>query len=294
MPSSARTSAPLAGGGAGIPLGMNRVSCGADVLDLDHAPLVLARDRHERGGPARDHGPVGEPAQRLALVGPGVLVGDDHGHAGEAADDRAPQVRAELVGVQHVHALPAQEPVQRPPRPDLARGGALQADHPHVGGAQVRERVCDVLLRDRDVEVTARDQRAVEALRVEPGGGLDREPLGAARPEPVDKRHDPQLAVVAAGGGHAANIMPERPAADVLLETSSGFATASACDRHGGRHSIYDPTAEPHRRSSGRRRPRPARAQLPGLLLEREELRAAGRHTGSAPRGCAATTSTCG
>jgi hypothetical protein len=153
-----------------------------------------------------------------------VLVGDDHGHAGQAADDRAPQVRAELVGVQHVNTLPAQEPVQGPPRPDLAGGCALQADHPHIGCAEVRERVCDVLLRDRDVEVAAGDQRAVEALRVEPGGGLDREPLGSAGPEPVDKRHDPKFAVVTARGSHAANIMPEPPAADGWWRTSMGSA----------------------------------------------------------------------
>ena len=65
--------------------------------------------------------------------------------------------------------------------------------HPHVGRLQVRERVCHVALGDRDVEAPARAQRAVEALRVEPRGGLDREALGAAGPQAVDQRHHPQL-----------------------------------------------------------------------------------------------------
>ena len=103
--------------------------------------------------------------------------------------------------------------------------------------AQVRERVRDVLLGDRDVEVTARDQRAVEALRVEPRGGLDREALGAARPEPVDKRHDPQLSVVAGGRGHAANIMPEPPAADDSAgEHRMASPTHVPATAYGGRH----------------------------------------------------------
>ena len=267
MPSSARTSLPLAAGGAGIPLGMKRVSCGR----MPSTSIMRRWSSRETATNADDQRaitrPVGEPAQRLALVGPGVLVGDDHGHAGEAADDRAPQVRAELVGVQHVHALPAQEPVQRPPRPHLAGGGALQADHAYVGGAQVRERVCDVLLRDRDIEVTARDQRAVEALRVEPRGGLDREALGAARAEPVDERHDPQLA----GRGRRRKTCGEYHAR----------APGGRCVPEVLHRCSDDRTPEPHRRPSRhRRRPcwRPPRAQLPGLLLEREELRAARRH----------------
>ena len=43
-----------------------------------------------------------------------------------------PFLGAELVAVQHVDALLAQEPVKRPPCPDLPGRGALQPDHPHA------------------------------------------------------------------------------------------------------------------------------------------------------------------
>ena len=212
MPSSARTSAPLAGGGAGIPFGMNIVSSGSDPLDLDHAPPVLARDRDERGRPARDHRAVGEPAQRLALVGPGVLVRDDHRHAGQAADRSCPTGSSRTCG--------------RAARPRARGAGAgTAATTPRPGGrrcasgrsparrlragprARSRRAAWRSPRRSRGWRHSVRSKRSGSSRVVVWIASRSAPPV----PEPVDQRHDPQLAVVAAGGGHAANIMPQRP-----------------------------------------------------------------------------------
>ena len=158
--------------------------------------------------------------------------------------DGPPQIRAELVRVQHVHALPPQKPVERPPRPDLARRGALQSHDPHVGRLQVRERVRDVALARSPLR-TAGSRHSVRSKR----SGSSRVVVWIARRSapPVPRRSTSvttrSLPSVAVGGGHAPNIMPQPPAADAC----PGAAVATL-------------SSEPHSRLRPDRLPQPTRA----------------------------------
>ena len=92
---------------------------GRDLLHLHHPALILAGDRDEDVGAASDQLAIEEDAARIALIGPGVLVGDENRRPYQRREQRPPDVGAELVGVDDIDSTPASEGDQLPPGPEI-------------------------------------------------------------------------------------------------------------------------------------------------------------------------------
>ena len=143
-----------------------------------------------------------EPAQRLLVGDPAVLVGYYHRHSRKPADERRPCIRAELVRVQDVHALASKQSDQGPPRPQSEPKPPVQNEHANACCLELRAcrlEVTGVLVARR----TAYAERALEAAVIqsrgdEPGNSL----RATVRNERVNKRHDSQLAMLDGGSGH--------------------------------------------------------------------------------------------
>ena len=189
MPSSARTSWPLGGRQRRHAVGDEQGAIRIDALDLDHAPLIRARDGDEDIRAARHELAIEQAPQRLALVGPAVLVGEDDRHARHAAHERPPHVRAELVRVQDLHALAPEKALERPPGPDVELAPTSQRKEAHAGVGQLLER-----LRGRRVGV--RDIGAALTHRVEEKrSGSSRVAINSARRSAPPWRLRPSMRV---------------------------------------------------------------------------------------------------
>ena len=157
---------------------------------------------------------VGEAAQRLALIGPGVLVRDDHRNPRQRPEHGAPEVRAELVRVKHVDALAPQQPVQRPPGPDLPRRARVQADDPTPACARSSS-APHVLLGDGPPQSAAGAVACGRSARGRARWSTGwRDARRRRGPEPVDQRHDPPPCLARRAWTCGEYHRPDRPAAE--------------------------------------------------------------------------------
>ena len=204
------------GGGSGeIPFGTKIVSSGLIRSIVDHAPLVLARDRDERVAAARDQLAVEEHLQPLALERPAVLVRDDDRHAARGGRSRRPRrwrrtcargrrrpARAAAAGTSGRQAstsnsraaVEAQEASRRPPPV-----GATASSTVGRSRSSSEKRVAQTMLSKRAGSSRSRD--------------LHREPLGAAvGADPVGQLEDLQPAAGSRCGGGSIGVGRALPA----------------------------------------------------------------------------------
>ena len=199
----------------GNPVGHEHHVLGVDALDLDHAAAVLARDRDEGRGPARDHLAVGEPA---AAAGPRTT---------RCARARRSRARAPGGRSTVPHRLEpnlcACSTSTRSRRRSRYSGHHAQTwraevrfkpDHPHVGrlaGPRARSRRAAWRSRRRSAGSRTACGRSAPGRAAWWSGSR-----GARRRRSPGGRPASPPAACGRGrrGRHAPNIMPQPPAAD--------------------------------------------------------------------------------